>query len=95
MNHLDTEEQVRVLEHPEDFSESTRDDVADQQADSATQPVSRGVETFSLRDAAQGLSSLVRRAKAGETLVITVRREPVAQLGPIQHPAITAGGEND
>ena len=31
MNHLDLDEQARVLEHPEDYSLSTRNDVAGQQ----------------------------------------------------------------
>ena len=95
MNHLNTEEQARVLKHPDDFSESTRDDVADQQVESAGESQPGTGKTFQVREVAQRLSHFVQRALAGETLTITVRGEPAAQLGPIQHPAITVGEEND
>lgn len=104
MNHLSLEEQAWVREHPDDYSEAIRNDVADQLISANLPPVGRladdvqeladTAETFSVREVAQRLSKFVQRAKAGETLTITVRGEPAAQLGPIQHPAITTGEEN-
>lgn len=79
MNHLDAEEQARVLEYPEDFSLRTRDDVADQQ-------------TVQLRAASQRLSRLVKRVRdEGATIIITVNGVESAQLCPVV-PRIEAKG---
>ncbi len=81
MNHLDADEQAMVRERPRDYSVRTRNDVVDQQA-----------ETVPLRKAAQGFSALVRRVRAGATIVITVNGKEAAQLCPVV-PRIDAKGE--
>ena len=82
MNHLSPDEQAMVRERPEDFSVRTRSDVADQQA-----------KTVPLRKAVEGFSALIRRVRAGETVVITVRGVEAAQLCPVV-PRIEAKGES-
>jgi prevent-host-death family protein len=42
------------------------------------------VTTTGLRELRQRASDLVRRAEAGETIVVTVNGRPVAQLGPVR-----------
>lgn len=42
------------------------------------------VERFGIRDLRGRLTSLVRRAGAGERIVITIAGRPVAQLGPVE-----------
>ncbi len=47
-------------------------------------PYAAGVaEEVGIRDARADLAALVRRAGAGERIVLTVSGRPVAQLGPI------------
>lgn len=41
------------------------------------------METVSVRDLRQHLSRYLRRVAAGERLVVTERRRPVAMLGPL------------
>jgi prevent-host-death family protein len=41
------------------------------------------METVSVRDLRQHLSRYLRRIAAGERLVVTERRRPVAMLGPL------------
>lgn len=49
-----------------------------------TEPVSQpGVAQVGIRDARGQLSDLVRRARVGERVVITIDGEPMAQLGPL------------
>lgn len=40
--------------------------------------------TITAADANRTFSSLLRRASAGETVVVTSRGKPVAQIGPVQ-----------
>jgi prevent-host-death family protein len=42
------------------------------------------VTTTGLRELRQQASELVRRAEAGETIVVTVNGREVAQLGPVR-----------
>jgi prevent-host-death family protein len=42
------------------------------------------MDTAGLRELRQQASDLVRRAEAGETIVVTVNGREVAQLGPIE-----------
>lgn len=44
---------------------------------------SHGARQLGIRDARRQLSDLVRRARAGERVVITVDGEPMALLGPL------------
>lgn len=41
--------------------------------------------TVSAADAKAGLSELLRRAEAGEEIIVTRNGEPVAKLGPVRH----------
>jgi prevent-host-death family protein len=41
--------------------------------------------TISAADAKAGLSELLRRAEAGEEIIVTRNGEPVAQIGPLRH----------
>ncbi len=42
------------------------------------------MEHLGVRDLRKGVSSAIRRAGAGERIVITVNGTPVAQLGPLE-----------
>lgn len=42
------------------------------------------MEELGVRSLRQGLSAAIRRAGAGERIVITVDGDPVAQLGPLE-----------
>jgi prevent-host-death family protein len=44
------------------------------------------METFSLAEAKARLSELVARASEGETVQITRRGKPVAQISPVRRP---------
>lgn len=44
-------------------------------------------DEYSLYDAKAKLSALVRRVREGQSVIITVHGEPVAELRPIQKPA--------
>jgi prevent-host-death family protein len=46
-----------------------------------------------LRELRQQASDLVRRAEAGETIVVTVNGRPVAQLGPVRRNQWRRAGE--
>ncbi len=87
MNHLDADEQARVLEHPRDFSARTRDEVEEQLSEREEHGVAQAQEqppsSLGVRAASQRLSSLVRRARAGETILITVEGKEMAQLCPV------------
>jgi prevent-host-death family protein len=43
-----------------------------------------GVSTTGLRELRQQASDLVRKAEAGETIIVTVNGRQVAQLGPVR-----------
>lgn len=43
--------------------------------------------TITAAEANRAFSSLLRRASAGETVVVTSRGKPVAQIGPVQDDA--------
>jgi len=43
-------------------------------------------DRLGIRDLRTNLTSLVRRAGAGERVVITIAGRPVAQLGPVEPP---------
>ena len=88
MNHLSPDEQAMVLERPEDYSARTRRDVAAQVEEAQEHPP----EKVGVRAASQRLSQLVRRAKGGETIVITVDGKVSAQLCPVV-PRTEAKGE--
>jgi antitoxin (DNA-binding transcriptional repressor) of toxin-antitoxin stability system len=45
------------------------------------------VEQLGIREVRAGLAAAVRRASAGERVVITIDGRPVAQLGPIEAEA--------
>lgn len=47
-------------------------------------PTSGGVERTGIRDLRQHLTGLVRRAGAGQRIVITIGGRAVAQLGPVE-----------
>ncbi len=96
MNHRSPDEQDRVREHPEDFSVRTRREVEEQLAEreehGAAQAQEQPPSSLGVRAASQRLSSLVRRARAGETILITVEGKEMAQLCPVV-PRIDAKGE--
>jgi prevent-host-death family protein len=45
------------------------------------------MERIALRELRNDVSRIVRRARAGERLIITVDGVPVAQIGPLEAPA--------
>ncbi len=50
--------------------------------------------TTGLRELRQHASALIRRAEAGERIVVTVSGRPVAEIGPVSSPRRWRRGED-
>lgn len=55
----------------------------------AAQPSLRGITRLGTRELRANLATALRRAAAGERMVVTDAGRPIAQLGPVDAPAGT------
>ena len=53
----------------------------------AAQPSPRGITRLGTRELRANLATALRRAAAGERMVVTDAGRPIAQLGPVDAPA--------